>query len=316
MREPIEMRIFTCMKRTIIILGIAFTNMVIAQFEAAFINHDGGGFVGVEVGYQGFDHLHVKVDSIYNGNLRRAVTDVNIRMFAHYSPLEKLSFYVSVPVKYVESAETFTSLPTQFTDTLPASSMFAIGNVQAGVKYKFFHKKNWALAASFLGEFKTGRFEESDGMKTGIEAFSFSPNFHVAKVFSDRYYVNLDVGGTYRTDDHSGDARIYTEAGGVFWKNQLWFRVGLDMRPSFRNGNYLWENNRQTGLYLNNREYFSFMFRAEYQHKIGMGIYAGVIAYFNADQMPAFPYVNGGIFYRWKYDVAQELPFKQEDIKK
>lgn len=308
------MSIFTVMKRIIQVTLFSLTISLNAQFEGAFINHEGGGFVGVEGGYQGFDHLHVKADSAYNGNLRRSMTDVTIRMFAHYSPLEKLSFFVSVPLKYVESSDIYTSLPTQFTDTLPASSMFAVGNVQAGVKYKFFHKKNWVLAASFLGEFKTGRFEESDGMKTGIEAFSFNPTFHVARTFSDRYYVNLDLGGTYRTDDHSGDARIYTEVGGVFWKNQLWLRMGFDMRPSFRNGNYLWNDNRQTGLYLNNREYFSFMFRAEYQHKIGLGVYGGVIAYFNADQMPAFPYVHGGVFYRWKYDVRQDLPFTQEDI--
>jgi hypothetical protein len=43
---------------------------------------------------------------------------------------------------------------------------------------------------------------------------------------------------------------------------------------------------------------------------VGVGFYAGVNAYFNADNIPAFPYVNGGIFYRWKYDLRQELPYK------
>lgn len=302
------------MKRLFFII-LTCTATSFAQFEGAFINHDGGGFIGVEGGYQGFDHLHSK-DTSYNGNLRRSVMDVTIRLFAHYSPIEKLSLFVSVPLKYVATDQMYTTLPTQFTDTLKANDVFNVGNVQAGVKYKFFHKKNWLLAASVLGEFKTGYYEDQDGLKTGLEAFSFSPNFHVARTFNDRYYINLDLGGTYRTDSHSGDARIYTEVGGNFWKEQIWFRIGFDVRPSFYNGNYSSPNNLQTGLYLNNREYMAVVIRAEYNHPVGVGIYAGVNAYFNANNMPAFPYINGGIFYRWKYDLRQELPFKITPIEK
>lgn len=297
------------MKKLIYIL-LTLTTTSFAQFEGAFINHDGGGMVGVEVGYQGYDHMMVlKPDSNNNGNLRRSISDVTIRMFAQYSPLEKLALFVSVPLKIVSSNEEVTTLPTNFTDTLPSSSMFNVGNVQFGVKYKFFHKKEWALAGSLLSEFKTSTYEDQDGLKTGLEAFSFTPTFHLAKTFSDKYYVNMDIGATLRTDDHSGDARIYTEVGANFWKEQIWLRVGFDIRPSFRNANFLYPNNLQTGLYLNNRDYMGVVFRAEYNHPVGVGFYGGVNAYFNADNIAAFPYINGGIFYRWKYDIKGELPY-------
>jgi Putative MetA-pathway of phenol degradation len=296
------------MKKLFFIL-ITSLSAAFAQFEGAFINHDAGGFVGAEVGYQGYDRVLTK-DSLYNGNLRRSVSDVTIRLFAHYSPIEKLSLFVSVPLKIVSSNENYTTLLTNFPDTLPSNSLFNVGNVQFGVKYKFFHKKEWLLAASVLSEFKTSYYEDKDGLKTGLEAFSFNPNFHVAKTFKEKYYINLDLGGTYRTDDHSGDARIYAEVGTNFWKEQIWLRLGFDVRQSFRNGNFLYPNNRQTGLYLNDREYLGIVFRAEYNHPVGVGFYAGVNAYFNADNIPAFPYVNGGIFYRWKYDLRQELPYK------
>ncbi len=282
-----------------------------AQFEGAFINHEGGGFVGVEAGYQGYERIMLlKPDSANNGNLHRRISDVTIRMFAHYSPIEKLSLFVSVPLKIVSSSETPTTLLTNFPDTLPASDMFNVGNIQAGLKYKFFHKNTWALAVSLLSEFKTSTYEEQTGLKTGLEAFSFNPNFHVAKTFSEKYYVNLDLGGTYRTDDHSGDFRIYTELGTTFWKEQIWLRLGFDMRPSFRNGNFMGINNTQTGLYLNNREYMGIVFKAEFNHTSGIGLYGGVNAYFNADNIPDFPYVNGGIFYRWKYDLREALQYK------
>src|SRR5687768_221321 len=122
------------MKKVLIILSIS-SSFLFAQFEGAFINHEAGGIVGVEGGYQGFDHLHIKDTAGYNGNLRRSITDVTIRMFAHYSPIEKLSLFVSVPLKYLQSSETFTSLPTNFSDTLPGNEMFRVGNVQFGVKY-------------------------------------------------------------------------------------------------------------------------------------------------------------------------------------
>ncbi len=297
------------MKKKIIFLAIFLSTNLFAQFEGAFINHEGGGYIGVEGGYQGFDHVHSK-DSLYNGNLRRSVTDVTIRMFAQYSPLEKLSLFVSVPLKYVSTNETYTTLQTNFTDTLPSNDLFNVGNVQAGVKYKFFHKQNWLLAASVLGEFKTSYYEEQDGLKTGLEAFSFTPTFHIARTFSDTYYINMDLGASIRTDDHSGNARIYTEVGATFWKEQIWIRIGFDIRPSFRNGNYLSDNNRQTGLYLNNQDYMAFVFKAEYRHPSGVGLYGAVNAYFNADNMPAFPYLNGGLFYRWKSDLRQELPYQ------
>lgn len=295
--------------KKLLYLWITLSNAAFAQFEGSFINHDGGGFVGVEGGYQGYDHLLTR-DSLYNGNLRRSVSDVTIRMFAHYSPIEKLSLFVSVPLKIVSTNDQYTALATNFPDTLPSNSLFNVGNVQAGVKYKFFHKKSWILAASILGEFKTSYYEDKDGLKTGLEAFSFSPNFHVARTFKEQYYINLDIGGTYRTDDHSSDARIYAEVGGSFWKDQIWLRLGFDLRQSFRNGNFLYPNNRQTGLYLNNREYLAIVIRAEYNHPVGVGFYAGINAYFNADNIPAFPLINGGIFYRWKYDLKQELPYK------
>lgn len=297
------------MKKFLIVFFSLINANLFAQFEGAFINHDGGGFVAVEGGYQGYDHLHSK-DSLFNGNLRRSVTDVSIRMYAHYSPIEKLSLFVCVPLKYSLTNENYTTLPTNFVDTLKAGELFNVGNVQAGVKYKFFHKKNWILAGSFLGEFKTSYFEESNGLKTGLEAFSFTPTLHIARTFNDAYYINMDLGATLRTDDHSGNARIYTEVGANFWKQQIWLRLGFDIRPSFRNGSYFVENNRQTGLYLNNQDYMAFVFRAEYNHHSGFGFYGGVNAYFNADNMPAFPYVNGGLFFRWKYDLRQEEAVK------
>lgn len=298
------------MKRIIYIL-LTISTTSYAQFEGAFINHDGGGFVGVETGYQGYDHLQLlKPDSTYNGNLRRSVNDITIRLFAHYSPIEKLALFVSLPLKIVSTSSTYTTLPTHFTDTLPSSDMFNIGNAQLGIKYKILHKKNWLLSTSFLTEFKTGSYENMTGLTTGLKAFSFTPTVHIAKTFSDKYYVNMDLGPTFRTDDYSGDFRIYTELGMNFWKEQIWLRVGFDIRPSFRNGHYLYANNLQTGLYLNNREYQAIVIRVEYNHPVGFGIYGGVTAYFNADNIPAFPYINGGIFYRWKYDVKQELPYK------
>jgi len=298
------------MKRSVfLVLFSLFITTTFAQFEGAFINHDGGGFVGIEGGYQGFDKVHSK-DTAYNGNLRRGVKDVTMRLYAHYSPIEQLSLFVSVPFHYVETDKVYTKLPTGFTDTLKAGDLFNVGNVQAGVKYKFYHKKTWIMAASVLGEFKTSYYENANGLKTGVEAFAFTPTFHVAKTFSDKYYINLDLGGTYRTDDHSGNFRAYTEVGGAFWKDQLWFRVAFDACPGFYNGRYQSENNLQTGLYLNNREYMSINIKAEYQHPVGVGLYVGVNAYFNANNMPAFPYVHGGLFYRWKYDLRQELPYK------
>jgi len=162
------------------------------------------------------------------------------------------------------------------------------------------------LAASVLAEFKTSTYENKTGLKTGLEAFSFQPTFHVARVWKDRYYLNLDAGGTYRTDDHSGDWKLYTEVGTNFYREQIWLRLGFDVRQSFRNGNFLYPNNRQTGLYLNNREYLSINFKAEYNHTIGIGAFAGVNIYFAADNMPAFPYIHGGLCYRWKYNLKEK----------
>ncbi len=297
------------MNKLILIISLLFTSITYAQFEGAFINHEGGGMVGVEGGYQGFEKV-TSNDSTYNGNLRRSVTDVTIRMYAHYSPIEQLALFVSVPLKYQSTSERYTTLPTNFTDTLPFNDMFRVGNVQFGVKYKFFHKNSWLLAGSVLSEFKTSYYEESDGLKSGLDAFSFAPNFHVAKTFNDAYYINLDLGGNYRTDDHSGDFRGYFEAGATFWKEQIWLKLGLDVRRSFLNGNFLAPNNRQTGLYLNNREYVAFVLKAEYCHTKGYGINFGVDAYFADNNMPAFPYIHGGIFYRWKYDLRKELPYQ------
>lgn len=287
----------------LVLIGVGF-----AQFETAFIHHEGGGTVGAQFHYWSYNTMKYK-DMNTNPNLNRAINHYQFKLIGQYSILEKLSAIVVVPVSFVESSKQLTSLYTTFNDTLPFSTKFGLGNVMAGAKYKFLHQKGWLFSTSFAAEFKTGNYDNKTGLKTAMDCYTFTPTIHVAKTVRNLFYANIDGGASLRTDNHAHSWRLYTEIGFNFFREQIWLKAALDINQSINSDIVNRPNNLQTGLFLNNQSYSALKLVAEFCHYRGFGINAGANIYIGGDFIPNITVAHASLFYRWKYDLNAEPPY-------
>lgn len=293
---------------------VAFSCMVwnaTAQDGGPWTPHSGGGFLNGSFGYWSYSKVQLMNDTSRQGNLLRSVTDMTVRLNAVYGATNRVTIMASVPIKIVSTDASAFNTGADFKDTLPGGRITGLGNVEVGVKYKFYHRK-WVMAASLRSELKTGQYDASTGLRTAYDSWGFVPTFHIGRSWKEKYYWFADLGGCYRTDDYSGDWRISTEAGANLFK-VLWLRLSLDSRRSFRNGNFLDSNNVQTSLMVNNQEWLALNFRLEYQHPIGIGLQAGIAGYFLGDNIPNAPYFFGGLYYKWNYDLNEAPKYRIEE---
>lgn len=281
-----------------------------AQFAGPFTPRSGGGFLSGIFQYQSYSSLQVMNDTMNRSSLLRPVSRMAFRFNAEYGPIDKLTIFIMLPIHIVSTNNYEYNPESNFTDTLKRGSLTGLGNLEAGVKYKFYHKK-WVMAVSLFGEMKTGTFDNPTGLRTANDAWGIVPMFHIGRSWKERYYFFSDIGGCYRTDGYSGDWRIQAEGGAKFF-NMLWIRAAIQSRRSFYNGRFENMNNLQTGLYLNDQEWLSLNACVEYQHKIGFGVQAGITGYFLGNNIPKSPVFYGGIFYKWNYDYAEDASYRIE----
>jgi hypothetical protein len=282
-----------------------------AQDGGPWTPRQAGGYLNASFSYWGYDKVQlINPDSGRTGNLLRPVTDMTFCVSAVYGATDRVSIIASIPLKIISTSQSYND-KSDFTDTLKSGRVTSLGNVNVGVKYKFYHKK-WVMAASLTSELKTGLYDSKTGLRTAYDAWGFVPMFHIGRSWKEKYYLSMDLGGCYRTDNYSGDWRIGLETGAHFF-NALWLRLNVDSRRSFRNGSFMSANNQQTSLYVNDQEWLALQFKVEYQHPIGFGIQAGISGYFAGNNIPNAPYFFGGLYYKWNYDLNDVPKYRIED---
>lgn len=297
---------------TLFITLCSFPILFAQQITGPFTPKSEGGAAWGGVQYQSFSKVQLANDSLRTkqNNLRQ-VTDFSIPINAIFGASDRIALFLSVPLRFISTSSAVNSNADSVLanlDTLTAGSIIGFGNVLVGVKYKFFDRNGWFMAASLTGELKTGKYDQRTGIRTGIDAWGFRPMLHFGKAWKAKYYVQSDLGGTYRTDNHSGDFRFQLE-GGAFFINSIWIRGGLDINRSFYNGTFERKTDVHYYLYANNQEWVALHAQAEYQHTSGFGIYAGIKGFFAGNNIPTTPYFYGGIFFRWKFDLAHKENF-------
>ena len=280
----------------------------LAQHDGPFTPRSGGGLLSGHFHYQSYSQIQ-QLDTSNPQNLLRPVTHMSFRFMAEYGALDRLTLFVMLPVNIVSTGKELNT-GADFTDTLRSGTVTGLGNVEAGVKYKFYNKK-WLLAASLRSELKTGTYDNGTGLRTANDAWGFIPMVHLGRSWKEKYYLFADLGGCYRTDNYSGDWRIQLEGGARLF-NALWLRGAIHSRRSFYNGKFEKENNLQTSLFVNNQEWLMLNARIDYQHPIGFGIQAGISGYFLGNNIAATPMFYGGVYYKWNYDYGEADTYRIE----
>lgn len=271
---------------------------VLSQRDGAFTPQAGGGIVQLNIDYVKYDRLFIEnPDSARGGYLLRDISDFTATLSAEYALGDKFVVFANFPVKYVASATAVNPF-SDFSDTLSSGTKLALGNIDIGVKYKFYEKK-FTFSASLRGELMTSNYDEKTGLSTGIQGWGIVPILHIGRFWSQKYFINLNAGGCYRTSGYSSDIRLNL-SGGVKIKQVIWVKAIVDFRRSLRNGYYESVSGNQTGLYINNQEWLGFQGMLGYEAKMGLGIEVGLRGNVLAANIPRSIFFTGGIYYKWK----------------
>ncbi len=184
----------------------------------------------------------------------RKLTDNTFQFYGEYGFSDKLTLIVNLPLKLIKSGDLV--VKENSSPATKAANETSLGNVEMGLKYNFY-KKKWVLSGQFSLETSTGSFDTNSGIRTGYDAWSFTPLFLAGRSF-DKFYLQTFVGGIFRTNGYSSNFKIGGELGTKILK-KIWLIGFVDIVKSFENGDIvLPTSNDLTGLYVNDQEYGSY----------------------------------------------------------
>jgi hypothetical protein len=199
-----------------------------------------------------YDTLFGDPDYAINGE----ISDNTTQFYGEYGLSKNTSLLVNLPYKSinfnrVSTVNCFTApCPSPTNKTYKENSL---GNIEIGLKHNFY-KKDWLLSGQLSLEANTNSYDTNSGIRTGYNAWSFTPLFLAGKSFG-KTYLQTFIGASIRTNNYSSNFKIGGEYGGKIAK-KIWLIGFLDVSKSLKNGDIvLPSENLANGLYVNNQEY-------------------------------------------------------------
>jgi hypothetical protein len=181
----------------------------------------------------------------------REITDNTLQLYGEYGLTDRTSILLNLPFKMVKAGDlTNASLIPSFSQS---GSETSLGNIEVGIKHVFSQKK-WIFSGQFNIEANTSSFFVNSGLRTGYDAWSFTPLFLAGRSFGNTYIQGFP-GASIRTNNYSSNFRIGGEVGTKVLKH-FWLIGFVDISSSFENGQIdLPVANLVNGLYINDQEY-------------------------------------------------------------
>lgn len=224
----------------------------------------------------------------------RDITDNTIQLYGEYGLNDNLTILANIPIKSISTAnETANST---FPLTIEETSTTALGNVQVGFRYKILDSK-FVLSSQLNLEANSGTFDNNSGIRTGYDAWTFTPTINLGRGFSN-YYYQVFTGFDIRTNSYSSNFKIGGEIGLTSIK-KLTLILFLDIIESLDNGSIIEPvSSLETALYINNQEYTAYGLKALYEITPDFGVLAGFGGAFSGNNVAKQAALNIGLFYK------------------
>lgn len=237
----------------------------------------------------GYSELFAKEDAIATN---RKINDNTLQLYAEYGLSDKTTLIANVPLKLVSSGD----LVDNAINITTESSLTTLGNIQLGVKHNFYNKK-WLISGQLMIEANTGEFEAASGLRTGYDAWTFTPVISVGRGFNS-WYIQAFTGVDIRTNEYSSAYKLGGEIGYkvIDW---LWLAGFLDGVASFQNGEVLIPRaNRLTGLYVNDQSFSGFGFKVIGEFDENFGANIGLGGALSGRRVAVAPAISFGLYYK------------------
>lgn len=184
------------------------------------------------------------------------ISDNTVQIYGEYGLSDKTTLILNVPLKVISIDGYESPFIDCSGDCSQDFNKTALGNIELGVKHNFY-KENWILSGQFSVEGNTGSYDGFSGIRTGYDAYSFTPLFLAGRSLGKTYFQSF-IGANIRTNDYSSNFRVGGELGHKITK-RIWLIGFVDVVKSLRNGDLILPTqNMFTGLYVNDQEYGGF----------------------------------------------------------
>jgi hypothetical protein len=225
--------------------------------------------------------------------LSRKFNDITLQGYGEWGITNRTTLIAVIPWKILTSGEaTNGNIPS-----IPSSTLSTFGNVELGFRRNFTQNKV-VFSGQLMIEAPTGTFKEVSGLRSGYDAWAIVPTLSLGQG-TDRLYGYVSAGTGVRNNHYSSDFRLNAEGGYKLFK-KWWMIAVVNYRVSFKNGNVSFtDSNLQTGLYVNDQEYFAFGLKTIVELSPKWGLNGAAYGAGGGNYVAKSPSFNAGVYYKW-----------------
>ena len=229
---------------------------------------------------------------------QREITDNTLQLYGEYGVTDKTTFFATIPLKMIKTGDFTEDMSVIFPSfTIDETSETLLGNIQLGIKHNFSNNK-WLLSGQLSIEANTSSYQENSGIRSGYDAWTFTPLFLTGRGF-DSWYIQAFTGFDIRTNNYSSNYKLGGEIG---YKalNWLWVAGFLDGVASLKNGDVvLPQENLANGLYVNNQSYAAFGLKLIGEFNKSFGANVGFGGAFSGRNVAKAPALSFGLYHKF-----------------
>ena len=225
------------------------------------------------------------------------ISDNTVQIYGEYGLSDKTTLILNVPLKVISINGYQSPFIDCSGDCSEDFNKTALGNIELGIKHNFY-KKDWILSGQLSVEANTSSYDGFSGIRTGYDAYTFTPLFLAGRSFGKTYFQSF-IGANIRTNDYSSNFRVGGEVGHKITK-RIWLIGFVDVVKSFRNGDLvLPTQNTFTGLYVNDQEYGGFGLKTIGEITDSFGVNVGFGGAFFGNNVAKQLALNFGIYQKF-----------------
>lgn len=288
--EFLRMRLFIhCLSLVVV------TFPVVAQ--SPWVAGKGKGYA--QLGFTGigpYNSLFSEGSGVYR--LVREVSDRTLQIYGEYGVRETTSLLAILPYKMLATGNLVDN-PTPDTGgvIITEGTFSTLGNVQLALRQNFL-SEGVVFSGQFTVELPTAGFDETMGLRGGLNAISVVPSFSVG-MGTSRVYGFVSTGVALRSNNYSSEFRLGGEIG-LRVISRVYVCAVLDIVSNFEDGNASEDFRQlQTGLYLNNQGFFAYGLKTIIGFTDKIGINAAFYGAGSGNLVARSPSVNAGFYVKW-----------------
>lgn len=225
--------------------------------------------------------------------LNQKLSDLTFRLYAEYRVSDRIALNVVTPLTIFKVYEAENGV-----NALRPGYFSGPGNIEAGIRNKLWIRESAVVTGFFTVIMPTGFKDNSRGLQTGYEVFTFNPGLIYAKSWP-RTLAYLSTELNLRDKALSSDFGLQGEVAYELFPN-FWMGASANLIRSFYNTESLPTSRQQlTGTYVNNQEFLAGGVKAFYEIKPKATVELSTMKVFWGNMIAKDPSVNLGISWRW-----------------